>query len=285
MATHGPGARGGDLCRPRRPGRRGSGRHGGRRSGPSGSRLAAPPSRCSSPTARETHPRWTAIFEARPDVLNHNIETVARLQRAVRPQAGYARSLAVLARAGAVGLVTKSGSHGRASANERTRWSPPWPTSTPSASPSSPSASTCVRAGTTYLWSRYWSPEEFGRLKAIEGGARPPPRRVVAPDAIELSRQGGRGRGPLNESSPSRCGNLLGDAHSWWMSSSNTIFIAVAAYFAPDAPGRRLDPAIPARRGALNDGKPDIENERAASLTSGWWQSSRELVMPQPRTV
>src|SRR5664280_3259322 len=33
------------------------------------------------------------ILEARPDVLNHNIETVARLQRAVRPSAGYARSL------------------------------------------------------------------------------------------------------------------------------------------------------------------------------------------------
>jgi len=49
------------------------------------------------------------IFDARPDVLNHNLETVARLQRAVRPNAGYARSLAVLARAKAAGLVTKSG--------------------------------------------------------------------------------------------------------------------------------------------------------------------------------
>jgi lipoic acid synthetase len=49
------------------------------------------------------------IFAARPDVLNHNIETVARLQRAVRPSAGYARSLGVLARAAAPGLVTKSG--------------------------------------------------------------------------------------------------------------------------------------------------------------------------------
>jgi lipoic acid synthetase len=48
------------------------------------------------------------IFAARPDVLNHNIETVARLQRAVRPSASYARSLAVLARAKAEGLVTKS---------------------------------------------------------------------------------------------------------------------------------------------------------------------------------
>jgi lipoic acid synthetase len=49
------------------------------------------------------------IFDARPDVLNHNTETVARLQRAVRPSAGYARSLAVLARAKAAGLTTKSG--------------------------------------------------------------------------------------------------------------------------------------------------------------------------------
>jgi lipoic acid synthetase len=48
------------------------------------------------------------IFDARPDVLNHNIETVLRLQRAVRPSASYARSLAVLARAKQVGLVTKS---------------------------------------------------------------------------------------------------------------------------------------------------------------------------------
>ena len=42
-------------------------------------------------------------------MLNHNVETVARLQRAVRPSAGYARSLSVLARAKAAGLVTKSG--------------------------------------------------------------------------------------------------------------------------------------------------------------------------------
>jgi len=48
------------------------------------------------------------IFATRPEVLNHNIESVARLQRAVRPSAGYARSLAVLAQASAAGLTTKS---------------------------------------------------------------------------------------------------------------------------------------------------------------------------------
>ena len=49
------------------------------------------------------------LFAARPDVMNHNVETVARLQRAVRPSAGYARSLGVLARAKAAGLTTKTG--------------------------------------------------------------------------------------------------------------------------------------------------------------------------------
>lgn len=49
------------------------------------------------------------VFDARPDVFNHNLETVARLQRLTRPQAGYARSLTLLARAKQAGLVTKSG--------------------------------------------------------------------------------------------------------------------------------------------------------------------------------
>ncbi|MGQ0521256.1 MAG: lipoyl synthase [Actinomycetota bacterium] len=49
------------------------------------------------------------IFGAGPEVVNHNLETVARLQRAVRPSASYARSLAVLGRARDAGLTTKSG--------------------------------------------------------------------------------------------------------------------------------------------------------------------------------
>lgn len=39
------------------------------------------------------------VVTARPDVLNHNIETVARLYPAVRPQAVYARSLELFRRA------------------------------------------------------------------------------------------------------------------------------------------------------------------------------------------
>ena len=49
-----------------------------------------------------------SVFSERPDILNHNLETVLRLQKKVRPQAGYVRSLAVLARAKEAGLITKS---------------------------------------------------------------------------------------------------------------------------------------------------------------------------------
>jgi lipoyl synthase len=61
------------------------------------------------PDCRGDEDALATIFAARPDVLNHNVETVPRLQRAVRPSAGYARSLAVLARAKDAGLRTKSG--------------------------------------------------------------------------------------------------------------------------------------------------------------------------------
>ncbi|HWQ12265.1 MAG TPA: lipoyl synthase [Roseiflexaceae bacterium] len=58
---------------------------------------------------------WEAlamVMEARPDVLNHNIETVPRLFRRFRPKAGYRQSLELLRRARALGgaeTVTKSG--------------------------------------------------------------------------------------------------------------------------------------------------------------------------------
>jgi lipoic acid synthetase len=49
------------------------------------------------------------VIDARPDILNHNIETVPRLYSLVRPQAKYARSLELLERAKRNGMVTKSG--------------------------------------------------------------------------------------------------------------------------------------------------------------------------------
>ena len=51
------------------------------------------------------------VLDAAPDVFNHNMETVARLYRRVRPQADYAQSLEVLrfAKRQAPRILTKSG--------------------------------------------------------------------------------------------------------------------------------------------------------------------------------
>ena len=49
------------------------------------------------------------VLAARPDVFNHNLETVERLQPSVRPQADYRRSLSVLRHAAQAGARTKSG--------------------------------------------------------------------------------------------------------------------------------------------------------------------------------
>ena len=62
---------------------------------------------------RGSHRALATLFDSRPDVLNHNMETVARLQRAVRPSAGYARSLSVLARAKGRRAGHQVGIHGR----------------------------------------------------------------------------------------------------------------------------------------------------------------------------
>jgi len=49
------------------------------------------------------------VIDARPDVLNHNTETVPRLYRHVRPGARFDRSLELLRRSKDAGLLTKSG--------------------------------------------------------------------------------------------------------------------------------------------------------------------------------
>lgn len=55
---------------------------------------------------------WEAlsvVLASKPDVLNHNMETIERLYQRVRPQARYARSLELLSRAAEAGFITKSG--------------------------------------------------------------------------------------------------------------------------------------------------------------------------------
>lgn len=55
---------------------------------------------------------WDAlqlVIDARPEILNHNLETVRRMYPAVRPQAKFDRSLELLRRCKDQGLVTKTG--------------------------------------------------------------------------------------------------------------------------------------------------------------------------------
>jgi lipoic acid synthetase len=48
------------------------------------------------------------VFETRPEVLAHNVETVPRIFKRIRPAFRYERSLAVITAARDYGLVTKS---------------------------------------------------------------------------------------------------------------------------------------------------------------------------------
>ena len=63
------------------------------------------------PDFQGSHDALAAVMAERPDVLNHNIETVPRLYCDVRPKAVYGRSLELLARAREMDLevITKSG--------------------------------------------------------------------------------------------------------------------------------------------------------------------------------
>ncbi|MHC4948684.1 MAG: lipoyl synthase [Planctomycetota bacterium] len=57
---------------------------------------------------RGEHDALDRVIEARPEILAHNLETVRRMHPTVRPQARYDRSMDVLARIKASGLVAKT---------------------------------------------------------------------------------------------------------------------------------------------------------------------------------
>jgi lipoic acid synthetase len=67
------------------------------------------------PDFRGSESALLTVLEARPDVLNHNVETVSHLYRRVRPDADYAQSLELLSRTAAwrdrhaPGMRVKSG--------------------------------------------------------------------------------------------------------------------------------------------------------------------------------
>jgi lipoic acid synthetase len=63
------------------------------------------------PDFEGNHDSLATVLKERPDVLNHNVETVPRLYHEVRPQADYSRSLRLLKRSKehSSQILTKSG--------------------------------------------------------------------------------------------------------------------------------------------------------------------------------
>jgi lipoic acid synthetase len=62
-----------------------------------------------TPDFRHVESAAEKISQCRPDIFNHNLETVPRLYSDVRPLADYRRSLNLLQETGQLGLTTKSG--------------------------------------------------------------------------------------------------------------------------------------------------------------------------------
>lgn len=129
------------------------------------------------------------VFAEKPDVFNHNIETVRRLTPLVRARATYDRSLEVLRLAAAAGLKTKSGFmvglgetweevetvlHDLKSVGVRAltvgQYLPPTPGH--------------------FAVNRFYSLEEFGRLRAL---ARPLFQRVQVGPLVRSSYHAGEG--------------------------------------------------------------------------------------------
>jgi lipoic acid synthetase len=106
------------------------------------------------------------VLDSSPTIVNHNIESVARLQRAVRPSASYARSLTLLARSASAGHTTKSGiivgmgeTFDEVAATLR---------DLAAVGVSIVTIGQYLRPTTHHLpVHRWWSPDEFARLKEI----------------------------------------------------------------------------------------------------------------------
>jgi lipoyl synthase len=60
------------------------------------------------PDFNANHDQLTEVFDSRPEVLAHNVETVPRIFKRIRPAFRYQRSLDVITAARDFGLVTKS---------------------------------------------------------------------------------------------------------------------------------------------------------------------------------
>ena len=139
---------------------------------------------------------WREVFAARPEVLAHNIETVPRIFRRIRPGLPV-RAVAGGARpgpGGRAGHQVQPDPRPRRGAS--TRSARPWPTCARPAANCSPSPSTCARPRATTRWS---------------GGCRPRSSTRLREEALGLGFAGVMS-GPLVRSSY-RAGRLYAEAH------------------------------------------------------------------------
>ena len=115
---------------------------------------------------------WDAlavVLAARPDVLNHNTETVPRLYRHVRPGARFERSLELLRRSREASLLTKSG----IMVGLGEEWAEVEDTirAIRGAGTDVLTVGQYLRPSADHLpLQRYYTPEEFGRLKSFALG-------------------------------------------------------------------------------------------------------------------
>ncbi len=61
------------------------------------------------PDFKGKHDHLNTVIDAQPEVISHNMETVKRLTRLIRPQSKYDRSLEVLKHIASAGVRTKTG--------------------------------------------------------------------------------------------------------------------------------------------------------------------------------
>ena len=136
---------------------------------PSGARARATPSRSSSPTARATARLAQTIFDARPERPQPQPRDGASPPAGGPPSASYARSLAVLARAKAAGLATKSGLI--LGMGETRRGRSARSATSPAVGVDIVTIGQYLRPSASHLpVARFWTPEEFERSAA--SGAR-----------------------------------------------------------------------------------------------------------------
>ncbi len=215
------------------------------------------------------------VMAARPDILNHNVETVARLQKPVRKRARYDRSLGVLERAKAYAREFGAGDGGPSPAvhtkssimvglGETQAGAPPdvrGPSRRRLRHPDDRAVSAALARAPAR---RALLPSRRVRRDARGGaGAGLQARGVGAPRAVELPRSGsGSGR------RGAACGAGLERGESEWHKPQGRPEDRFRG--AGHLPGRRLTERLPSGRPSRRGPSPKTESRAGGKSRQGW---------------